>query len=362
MNVHTFKDVGKRDSLANDVDDEGDDDVPVVRMRGTVDGEEEQGKEKFNDIGEVMEPFNLKEERETGFYDEGGNYVFKKERQEMDAWVADLDEAAMEKAIGETARAQERKRRRQEEEELIESKRPNRSLESLKSEIAGMMETGETVTLTMKRLAALKSKGGVKKPVNNWKKKSQAVISGLGEGKKVEGKGVSPSKAPVDTFIELVDMCISQHGVFHMYSLTVEAIQASLVRWEYRTSDPTTGSTDPIFGPFTADQIAQWKTQGYLTGSTAVYMRRHVKKQEVKPLDMFDDIDNSDDNDDENTTLSSESNPWVHSDSIDFGEYIPPEKTHVLSGSDTGGHVPDVNSSDSEQEEEKCSNDGLESD
>jgi hypothetical protein len=93
MNVHTFKDVGKRDSLAHDFDD-GDDETPAVRMKGNVDGEEE-GDEKFNDIGEVMEPFNLKEERENGFYDEGGNYVFRDERQEVDAWVADLDEATM---------------------------------------------------------------------------------------------------------------------------------------------------------------------------------------------------------------------------------------------------------------------------
>jgi hypothetical protein len=31
------------------------------------------------------------------------NYVFKKEHHEIDAWIADLDEAAMEKAIGEAA-------------------------------------------------------------------------------------------------------------------------------------------------------------------------------------------------------------------------------------------------------------------
>jgi len=93
MNVHTFKDVGKRDSLAHDVDD-ADDDAPVARMKGNVDGEEE-GDTKFNDIGEVMEPFNLKEERENGYYDDGGNYVSRDEHKEVDAWVADLDEATM---------------------------------------------------------------------------------------------------------------------------------------------------------------------------------------------------------------------------------------------------------------------------
>lgn len=100
MNVHTFKDVGKRDSLAHDVEDADEDQIPAVRMKGTVEGEEESDT-KFNDIGEVMEPFNLKEERETGFYDESGNYVFRDEKhQEVDAWVADLDEATMVRIFG----------------------------------------------------------------------------------------------------------------------------------------------------------------------------------------------------------------------------------------------------------------------
>ena len=62
MNVHTFKDVAnsKRDSLAHDIDHEDDeDDKPTYQMKGNVDGEEENG-DNFNDIGEVMEPFNLK--------------------------------------------------------------------------------------------------------------------------------------------------------------------------------------------------------------------------------------------------------------------------------------------------------------
>ena len=64
MNVHTFKDVAnsKRDSLANEVHhghEDDDDDLPVSRMKGVVEGEEDAA-EHFNDIGEVMEPFNLR--------------------------------------------------------------------------------------------------------------------------------------------------------------------------------------------------------------------------------------------------------------------------------------------------------------
>lgn len=46
MNLHTFKDVvnAKKSSLANDLDDEDDDDVGM--LRDNVEGEEDDGDEK----------------------------------------------------------------------------------------------------------------------------------------------------------------------------------------------------------------------------------------------------------------------------------------------------------------------------
>jgi hypothetical protein len=52
-----------------------------------------------------MEPFNMKEERQMGNIDENFNFTFARERGEVDAWLADLDEASMEKGIGEAATA-----------------------------------------------------------------------------------------------------------------------------------------------------------------------------------------------------------------------------------------------------------------
>ena len=60
---------------------------------------------QYNDIGEVLEPFNLKGERDIGNFDENENFVFKKERGEVDIWLASMDEATMEKSIGEAAEA-----------------------------------------------------------------------------------------------------------------------------------------------------------------------------------------------------------------------------------------------------------------
>jgi hypothetical protein len=60
---------------------------------------------KFNDAGEVLEPFNLRDEREGGHFDENMNYVWQKDAGEIDTWLADMDEATMEKSIGEAAAA-----------------------------------------------------------------------------------------------------------------------------------------------------------------------------------------------------------------------------------------------------------------
>ena len=58
-------------------------------MRGdSIEGEEDEdeSRDKFTEMGEVIEPFNLKNEREAGGFDENMNYVFQKEKGEVDAW------------------------------------------------------------------------------------------------------------------------------------------------------------------------------------------------------------------------------------------------------------------------------------
>ena len=52
-----------------------------------------------------MEPFNMREERQFGQIDDNLNFVFKKGKGEVDAWLADLDESAIEQGIGEAAAA-----------------------------------------------------------------------------------------------------------------------------------------------------------------------------------------------------------------------------------------------------------------
>lgn len=114
--MHTFGDAvkNKRASLADELDSGDEDDEDERRhgwklsqeaRRSYFEHEEEAGADKFNDAGEVLEPFNTIDERDGGHFDESMNYVFKKEKGELDSWLADLDEAAMERGIGETAKA-----------------------------------------------------------------------------------------------------------------------------------------------------------------------------------------------------------------------------------------------------------------
>lgn len=50
MNQHTFKDVGKRSALANELDNDDDDDqeVTVKPLKRAVEGEEDEGNDKVS--------------------------------------------------------------------------------------------------------------------------------------------------------------------------------------------------------------------------------------------------------------------------------------------------------------------------
>lgn len=57
-----------------------------------------------------MEPFNLKGEREEGYFDKTGNFVWRKEEGKADAWLGALDtEEDMEAMIGEAAAAKRKR-------------------------------------------------------------------------------------------------------------------------------------------------------------------------------------------------------------------------------------------------------------
>ena len=89
------------------------------------------------------------------------NYVFKKEHGEVDAWVADLDEATVEQAIGEAALAEKKREAKRLLEEEKERRDVKKSPLELKVELLSLMKEGETIPSTLRRFSGKGDAGNV---------------------------------------------------------------------------------------------------------------------------------------------------------------------------------------------------------
>ena len=105
-------------------------------------------------------------------------------------------------------------------------------------------------------------------------------------------------------------------GDLNIYETSYEALQTADVLWEYRAPD---GS---IQGPFSSQQMAQWKKAGYFSGDSAVPIRRvqtlasSSKRQRIED-DFADDF--SDDEHVQSSSNHAGDEKWLSSDDIDFG-------------------------------------------
>lgn len=162
------------------------------------------------------------------------------------------------------------------------------------------------------------------------------------------------NRAQVDRITEIADELLTR-GLTGVFNMTYEALRASTLTWEYK------GLTDgQIHGPFTAQQLAGWKAQGYFAGATAVMVRpvgeNHLSDAQMgssadggtdspgalaslralgvnKPnmqAGAKDSIYDDDDIYDTKEVGGASSAPtvapvpveWVNSDTVDFGEYV----------------------------------------
>lgn len=313
-------------------------------------------------MGVPIEPFNLRNERDSGYFDENMNYVFKKEKGEVDAWLAGLDEATVEAAIGEAAVAEKKLLEKRKHDEEEEAKKPIRSTQELKEELLSFMLPSEKIATTLRRLSGKSCKLYsflfssldfdvmlLAETSNTIKRRTQKnhddTENGQTDGKKKltqkEINEISKKNRPrIDRVTEIADELIA-NGLSGIYGMSYEAIYASTVLWEYK------GADEVIYGPYTSQQIAEWKSQGYLTGATAVMIRKAKPKYKAQvSFSMFDDEDESTstqptkkakidsvnegkseriDNDSHNLVInlySSLIDEWKNSDEIDFGSFI----------------------------------------
>ncbi|KAF5834258.1 hypothetical protein DUNSADRAFT_9170 [Dunaliella salina] len=127
------------------------DDAGNVAVEGTDVNKFEENVQVEEEEGIRFTGFNLNEERETGHFDDQGNYVEAKDKGEKDAWMAS-DEA---KVVSAEVR-QKLEARRAEEAKLDAQKRApltDRQIADLKSELASHMLPGEGLTRALKRIS-----------------------------------------------------------------------------------------------------------------------------------------------------------------------------------------------------------------
>ena len=172
----------------------------------------------------------------------------------------------------------------------------------------------------------------------------------------------------LDTITELSDELLSK-GLTGIYSMTYEALQNSTWLWEYKGLDGV------VYGPFTASQLSNWKTQGYFAGSTAVLVRpvgenarmdgdnettaHHSSsaksismistsshsKSVVSSGSIYDDDmlditvsggNNMIGNDSSYAASKGQGYDWTSSDEVDFGEYVNLDNDDMVSSRGKG--------------------------
>lgn len=306
---------------------DGDEDERVdgrVAQAQRIEGEEEDGHEKFNDDGVAIEPFNMKNEREGGGRIDGNmNYVFEKEEADPDGWVAGLDETTEEQAIGEAARASAKRRVESRKAAMQFSRRERRTPPVIKRNIVEMLSPGESIAMALKRLSA------------------DAKVKTSGSSARVR------NSSAVDELTELVSEAM-EAGEALSYSLTREELEHTFVQWEYRALD---GS---LQGPFPTATMRQWLEAGFFDGDRAVQLRKvyptarnndddeadaaaiaaltEPQAKKARLEDLANDFDDSDDNEDNGSDEKNEQTqeksakqqrnadvgPWLSSSEIDL--------------------------------------------
>lgn len=259
-----------------------DDDEEEVGRMGEVVGEEADGTEKYNERGEVIEPFNLRSERANdGYFDANGNFVWKHENEEPDAWLAQMDESAVEAAIGDAIK-RKLAAETDEEEEI--------DIETSTRVLAYSLRGSETVAAALRRL----------------------------------GKGFPETRPDFDRLTSLADALV-RTGRVEAYEENRESLLKDAPpdarHWEYRAADGN------VYGPFSTTQILEWREQGFFAGPGAVPMRQAAppsagavstssSSAKSQADEFLEDLDDSAANPHANGT---EQPRWRSSDDIDFG-------------------------------------------
>jgi len=250
----------------------------------TEEMEEEERRRKIYDLfnqknTEPIEPFNLKEERTEGYFDDQGTYVWNKNENddEPDAWVDDYDHTArLDKEMGKAATATagssklyfdvndtelEKVARLDKKKESSELLSQTLTVDQLREMQLEILHSGENTIKALRRLGG--TNNGNKKAGKKGKEKTE---------EKVENEKNGKNLALLNKLSEVADKLMIK-GIVNAYHETREEVEEHLEKsktrltnmWEYKWKPEDT----KVYGPYEKSQMDTWLKQGY-----QFYMRK----------------------------------------------------------------------------------------
>ncbi|KNC81187.1 hypothetical protein SARC_06470 [Sphaeroforma arctica JP610] len=201
-----------------------------------VEGQED-ATEKYSEVGVKITPFNLEEEEEEGHFDASGNYVFGKDKEDNDAWLASVkwdQESHLAKAHHNTIKSVVAKRPT--DQESIEGKDEiDKGLELKK--LLSILHPGETIALASKRLGS--SKGKARKKTWQQRRKEKKEKESLDATQKTPESATEPTPteaANLSQLIECTDRLMGS-GFYSIYTDSYDRIKSYMLATETVKSD-----------------------------------------------------------------------------------------------------------------------------
>eukprot|EP01080_Neovahlkampfia_damariscottae_P012512 gene12512-6260_t len=207
-----------------------------------VEGEDKTKESRYEEEGITIEPFNLQQENEEGYFDIEGNYVkHSRKGEEFDAWNDGLEDNEINMKVFNSKLIKKKEIKQEEEinqEELIKV-------------ICSILLENENVKQALKRLAPVKKLPKTKQNKKIEKKNEEIKVNIVSE----EFNKLSDAafKLLEDGYVEVYD---DKKEIFEKKIKKEEKEE----NWEYKWLDD---DTKQIFGPFTTTQMKEWSNLGY---------------------------------------------------------------------------------------------------
>lgn len=279
-----------------------------------------------------IEPFNMKSEREDGEgYFDGETYIFRRNEEEEDAWLDDLESSKSNYTDSVSLDINPKRRQLT----LVNTQNDNLSKEDIYRQLIELLGTdNETVIQALGRLGAIikreKKKNEQNSNIESEAKKSLERLTELSnvlmmkfEDNLIYEKCRKEMSKSINT--KRTNVFSNENDIHHPFSDVKkrkggDGNPMRPAMWCYKGNQD-----DEIHGPYTSKQMLDWISAGYFVGSMAVDVYK-VDDSGLKPsnskTDLDDLLDDLEDNEDDDATKKAINIEWLRSDKVDFKSYI----------------------------------------